>query len=79
MAPIGSRHANTVDEFIQLIARQLPKNGRLRVQNSVSLNDGSEPQPDIATVANRKLVGATWAERRVGLGGVSTRRPVTYL
>jgi hypothetical protein len=58
MAPIGSRHANTVDEFIQLIARQLPKNGRLRVQNSVSLNDGSEPQPDIATVANRKLVGA---------------------
>ncbi len=58
MEPIGSKHANTVDEFVQLIARQLPKKGRLRVQNPVLLNDGSEPQPDLAIVANRSYSAA---------------------
>jgi len=58
MAPIGSKHANTVDEFVQLIARQLPKKGRLRVQNPVLLNDGSEPQPDLTIVANRSYSAA---------------------
>ncbi len=53
MTPIGSGHANTVDELVRLIAPRLLEDKRLRVQNPIALDNNNEPQPDIAVVKNR--------------------------
>lgn len=56
MSPIGPRHALAVDALNDLLSQALSPPARLRVQNPVVLNDGSEPQPDI-TVVRRPWAG----------------------
>lgn len=48
MAPIGSRHASTVDRLAFLFNRAVGNQAWVRVQNPVRLNDFSEPEPDLA-------------------------------
>ncbi len=50
MAPIGSRHAFCVDQFNDMLVPALQGQAFVRIQNPVRLDDGSEPQPDIAVV-----------------------------
>jgi len=52
MSPIGPRHAFVVGTLTILLMP--PRGGpvRLLVQNPVTLDDGSEPQPDIALVSH---------------------------
>jgi Uma2 family endonuclease len=50
MAPIGPRHALAVDALTDLLSHALLPPARLRVQHPVVLDQGSEPQPDIAVV-----------------------------
>ncbi|MFN3920302.1 MAG: Uma2 family endonuclease [Methylohalobius sp.] len=53
MAPIGPKHASLVDELTYALAKQLPDNYRIRVQNPLRLSDTSEPQPDLVVVRQR--------------------------
>jgi len=47
MSPIGSRHAAYVDKILGLLSGILPPDEViLRVQNPISLDDLSEPEPD---------------------------------
>ena len=46
MPPIGPEHADDVDEFIALFGPHSPGRFRIRIQNPVHLDNGSEPQPD---------------------------------
>lgn len=46
MSPIGPLHADDVDEFIAVFSQYAPGRFRIRVQNPLHMNDGSEPQPD---------------------------------
>lgn len=50
MAPIGPEHAECVDELNERLTVQAQRRFRVRVQNPITLNDISEPQPDIALV-----------------------------
>ena len=50
MSPVGPRHALAVDALNELLTRALSPTERVRVQNPVTLDDGSEPLPDIAVV-----------------------------
>ena len=50
MAPIGPGHADCVDELNERLSVQAQRRFRVRVQNPITLNDTSEPQPDIALV-----------------------------
>ena len=50
MAPIGPEHAECVDELNERLILQAQGRFRVRVQNPITLNDASEPQPDIALV-----------------------------
>jgi Uma2 family endonuclease len=54
MAPIGSRHADWVDNLPLLFARGVPTGVRVRVRNPVHLSDYSEPQPDLALLRPRE-------------------------
>ena len=56
MAPIGGQHRTVVDTLNLLFAR-LAENDRYRIgiQNPVSLNPHSEPQPDVALYASAVL------------------------
>ena len=53
MAPIGPVHAADVDEFIAVFGQYAPGRFRIRIQNPLRLNDGSEPEPDVALVRLR--------------------------
>ena len=53
MPPIGPGHADNVDEFNEVLARYAPGRYRVRIQNPVRLNDGSEPEPDVALLRRR--------------------------
>ena len=53
MAAIGKRHAARVDRLADLCYEQVRRRAIIRVQNPISLNDKSEPQPDIALVQPR--------------------------
>lgn len=53
MPPIGPGHADNVDEFNEVLARYAPGRYRVRIQNPVRLNDGSEPEPDVALLYRR--------------------------
>ena len=46
MPPIGPEHADDVDEFNAVFASYAPGRFRIRIQNPVHLDNGSEPQPD---------------------------------
>src|SRR5690242_8486051 len=48
MSPIGSPHALSVDLFTNAFAPRLAGWAAVRVQNPVRLDDGSEPEPDLA-------------------------------
>ena len=54
MPPIGPKHADNVDEFIDVFAQYAPGRFRIRIQNPVRLDDGSEPQPDVSLLLRRR-------------------------
>ena len=54
MAPIGPGHAGSVDFTADFIIRRLDERFMVRSQNPVHLDDGSEPQPDIAIILRRR-------------------------
>jgi Uma2 family endonuclease len=58
MTPIGPRHADVVDRIVAALSRQRTTGLRIRVQNPLTLGDASEPQPDIAVVADRNYADA---------------------
>jgi Uma2 family endonuclease len=53
MSPIGPRHAIVVDELVHTLAAAVGQRAYVRGQNPVTLDSGSEPQPDIAVVKRR--------------------------
>ncbi len=53
MPPIGPRHALAVDALTEMLVFALAGRARLRVQNPVTLDGGSEPQPDVSVLAHR--------------------------
>jgi len=54
LSPIGSRHAESVEDLNTLLRRLLQdKPVAVRAQNPVHLSEDSEPQPDIAVVHAR--------------------------
>ncbi len=50
MSPIGPRHALVVDELMNLLMTAVAGRAWVRVQNPVTLDGATEPQPDIALV-----------------------------
>lgn len=58
MAPIGTKHAETVRKLIRILAGKLPSQALLDVQNPVLINSGNEPQPDVTVVRNRSYIDA---------------------
>ena len=52
-APIGSRHAYTVDKLAYIIQGQISDKILLRIQNPLRLNQHNEPEPDLALVTNK--------------------------
>jgi Uma2 family endonuclease len=53
MAPIGSRHAGTVNRLTRLLIGAVGERAVVAVQNPVFLDKHSEPQPDLAVLAPR--------------------------
>ena len=53
MPPIGPGHAGSVDIVSNLFVRKLDDRFIIRSQNPIHLDDGSEPQPDIAVARPR--------------------------
>jgi Uma2 family endonuclease len=51
--PIGPGHADNVDEFNEVLAQYAPGRFRARIQIPIRLNDGSEPEPDVALLRRR--------------------------
>jgi Uma2 family endonuclease len=50
MSPIGPRHALAVDALTELLLPAVAGRAHVRVQNPITLDSGSEPQPDLAVV-----------------------------
>jgi Uma2 family endonuclease len=50
MSPIGPRHAIVTENLNELLVTGFAGRCRIRCQNPVVLDDGSEPQPDFALV-----------------------------
>jgi Uma2 family endonuclease len=50
MSPIGPRHAIVTENLTALLVTACAGRARVRCQNPVTLDDGSEPQPDFALV-----------------------------
>ena len=48
MAPVGSRHAGTVKQLVSLLQRAAGESAIVQVQDPISLDRYSEPQPDLA-------------------------------
>ena len=53
MAPIGAPHLGMVNRLTHLLPGVLAGRGMLSVQNPVRLDDGSEPEPDVAVLRPR--------------------------
>ena len=53
MAPIGSRHAGTVNRLTELLVTAVGNRAVVAVQNPVLLDKRSEPQPDLAVLVRR--------------------------
>ncbi len=53
MSPIGPRHAIVVDVLMHILVASAAERAYVRCQNPVTLDDGSEPQPDVAVVRRR--------------------------
>jgi len=54
MSPIGSTHGGTVNRSSTFLNRKIGDVVIVSVQNPISLNDFSEPQPDLALLKPRK-------------------------
>ncbi len=50
MSPVGPRHALAVDALMEMLTAAVAPPIRVRVQNPVTLDGGTEPHPDIAVV-----------------------------
>lgn len=53
MSPLGPLHIAIVNRLNKLLMRQVGDDAILSIQNSVQLNDYSEPQPDVAILSLR--------------------------
>jgi Uma2 family endonuclease len=53
MSPIGPRHALAVDALNAILVMAAAGKATVRVQNPVTLDGGSEPQPDFTLVPSR--------------------------
>ena len=53
MTPIGAPHFGMVNRLTRLLSVLLAGRGLVSVQNPVRLDDGSEPQPDVAVLKPR--------------------------
>jgi Uma2 family endonuclease len=53
MAPIGAPHLGMVNRLTRLLPGVLAGRGIISVQNPVRLDDGSEPEPDVAVLRPR--------------------------
>lgn len=53
MAPIGSRHARSVNLLTEWLVTALAGRAMVQVQNPVTLDDFSEPEPDLSVVRRR--------------------------
>src|SRR5947209_4336192 len=53
MTPIGPRHAGTVTKLVRLLIEQLGRRADVAPQNPATLDDLSEPQPDICVASPR--------------------------
>ena len=53
MAPIGAPHLGMVNSLNRLLSALLAGRGLVSVQNPVRLDDGSEPEPDVAVLRPR--------------------------
>ena len=53
MSPIGSRHLSCVVALTHLVMRAAVGEYFVSVQNPVTLNDGTEPQPDLSLLKSR--------------------------
>jgi Uma2 family endonuclease len=54
MSPVGTRHAGCVDALNSLLSDKVGKLAIVRVQSPISVDDYSEPQPDIALLKPRR-------------------------
>lgn len=50
MAPVGSAHIAAVNRLTRLLGAAIGDRGVVSVQNPVHLDNGSEPQPDVAVL-----------------------------
>lgn len=53
MAPIGSRHAGTVEHVASILRAATGDHADVRVQHPIALDEFSQPEPDIALVRPR--------------------------
>ena len=53
MSPIGPRHALAIDALTELLVVAVHGRAKVRVQNPVTLDNGSEPTPDVTVVRTR--------------------------
>lgn len=53
MSPLGSLHIAIVNRLNKLLMQQAGDDAILSIQNSIQLNDYSEPQPDVALLSPR--------------------------
>lgn len=53
MSPVGTRHASCVNKLNQLLAKKLPTETIVSVQNPIVLTNNSEPQPDLVILKYR--------------------------
>ncbi|MGM3309104.1 Uma2 family endonuclease [Anabaena sp. WFMT] len=53
ISPIGTKHAGCVNRLVNLLVQLLGKQIVFAPQNSIELDDTSEPQPDIALLKPR--------------------------
>lgn len=53
MAPIGSRHAGTVERIAAALRQAIGARAMVRTQQPVSLDERSEPEPDVTVVRPR--------------------------
>lgn len=53
MSPIGSRQATCVNRIVSVLQQRVGIEFIMSVQNSICLNDASEPQPDVAVLRSR--------------------------
>ncbi len=53
MAPLGIRHSECVDQLTELLTDRRGDTFRVRVQSSLHLSQGSQPQPDLLLLRRR--------------------------